>query len=341
MGAADNTHNIQLTSSNPVYYQAKAPVVLLLSIFTLGIYAYWWHYQNWRLIKRQANLDVIPFIRTYFYSFFCYSLFDRIADTVSTVQLRGGFALRLLAVLTVLCSLLTPFVGKLPIQWFDAFFICIYVIRIVGLAYVQLKVNQIHAFLQANNRIPAHAVHDKLLPKNCGIKSPPLTYFKRPLAAHVVWAYGQFRLIELVLVVGILGMVSMMGLELMPKYLDTARLGEPLYMARDLEYQMMIDAASTGRWPSQESLDYTLGKNSTDMVAFEKVSDGGIQIKLHSKSPALDNRSMAFNVSTLDSGKGFIFHSWQCGDATAPSGYQVATAFVTDVPSFNSHTICR
>lgn len=338
---AYKTHNNQPASPNPVYYQAKVPVVLLLSIFTLGMYAYWWHYQNWRLIKRQANLDVIPFIRAYFYSFFCYSLFDRIAGTVSTVQLRGSFALRLLAVLTALCSLLTPFAGKLPIPWFDTFFTCIYVIRIVGLAYVQFKVNQIHAYLAANNRIPAQAVHDKLLPKNCDIKSPPLANFKRPLAAQVNWAYGQFRLVELVLVVGILGMVSMVGLELIPMYIDTARLGEPVYMARDLEYQMMIDAASTGRWPSQESLDYTLDKNTTNMVAFENVSDGGIQIKLHSKSPALDNRSMAFNVSTLNSGKGFIFHSWQCGDAIAPSGYKVATAFVTDVPRFNSHTICR
>ena len=51
---------------------------VVLSLCTLGLYDFYWAYQNWRRIKEQGTEDLSPFWRAFWAPFWCFNLFGRI-----------------------------------------------------------------------------------------------------------------------------------------------------------------------------------------------------------------------------------------------------------------------
>jgi Domain of unknown function (DUF4234) len=66
--------------AEPLFFPVSAVKLVVLSIFTLGIYEFYWFYKNWGLIRKRGNSDISPFWRTFFGYFFCYALFAQVRD---------------------------------------------------------------------------------------------------------------------------------------------------------------------------------------------------------------------------------------------------------------------
>jgi hypothetical protein len=47
------------------------------SVASLGLYELYWSYKSWKFFKEKDNLDISPFWRTFFITFFIWSLFNR------------------------------------------------------------------------------------------------------------------------------------------------------------------------------------------------------------------------------------------------------------------------
>ena len=62
-----------------------------MSTATLGLYEFYWFYQNWKLVKLRTGRDILPFWRTVFALFFCDSLFKDVARTAEAHRVPPAF----------------------------------------------------------------------------------------------------------------------------------------------------------------------------------------------------------------------------------------------------------
>jgi hypothetical protein len=67
-----------VTGSKYLYIPVSRLVIM--SMFTLGLYEAYWIYKNWRYIKERDKLNIQPFWRGIFGVFFCHSLLKAIHD---------------------------------------------------------------------------------------------------------------------------------------------------------------------------------------------------------------------------------------------------------------------
>lgn len=128
------------TSDKTLYYQVKPLTVLFFVAATWGFYCYWWHYQNWRLIQKNSEATISPFIRAFFHPLFSYSLFDNIAETTKSLKIKGAFLLRFFGVVNVIAVT----------AWFDLaiefipFIGWLFAVSVFDIAFVQIKVVSIN-----------------------------------------------------------------------------------------------------------------------------------------------------------------------------------------------------
>jgi len=64
------------TKSSYHFYVVSKKKLSILFILTLGLYAIYWFYVNWRNQRDYNGASVIPFLRAIFYIFFTHSLFE-------------------------------------------------------------------------------------------------------------------------------------------------------------------------------------------------------------------------------------------------------------------------
>ncbi|MGD2270221.1 MAG: DUF4234 domain-containing protein [Desulfobacterales bacterium] len=65
----------------PPYFSVSKTKLILMSIFTLGLYEIYWFYKNWKQIKISTRQNMRPFWRAVFSIFFCYALFKNVQDS--------------------------------------------------------------------------------------------------------------------------------------------------------------------------------------------------------------------------------------------------------------------
>ncbi len=73
--------------TTPLYFSVSQTKLILMSIFTLGLYEIYWFYKNWNHIKIRTRQKIRPFWRAIFSVFFCYSLFKTVQESVDS---HGG-----------------------------------------------------------------------------------------------------------------------------------------------------------------------------------------------------------------------------------------------------------
>ncbi len=69
------------------YFPVSLVKLLVMSVFTFGLYPYYWFYRNWKLIDTRDEGGRIPALRAFFSLFFCYSLFADIQDTADDLEI--------------------------------------------------------------------------------------------------------------------------------------------------------------------------------------------------------------------------------------------------------------
>ncbi len=65
-------------SEPPIFFPVSIAKLLVLSVCTFGIYEFYWFYKNWKFVKENRGLKIMPFWRTIFSPLFCYSLFEAV-----------------------------------------------------------------------------------------------------------------------------------------------------------------------------------------------------------------------------------------------------------------------
>jgi hypothetical protein len=56
--------------STPIYFPVSITKLVVMSLFTCGLYQILWFYKNWRLIKNREHSDIMPVWRSIFPVFF-------------------------------------------------------------------------------------------------------------------------------------------------------------------------------------------------------------------------------------------------------------------------------
>jgi len=79
MRTFDRAQSIATTLETP-FFAVSLVKLVVLSLCTLGVYQWYWFYQNWRLIKDWERLHISPFWRTFWGYFFCHACFTRIRE---------------------------------------------------------------------------------------------------------------------------------------------------------------------------------------------------------------------------------------------------------------------
>lgn len=87
---------------------------IILSIFSLGLYPFWWTYKAWRFLKEEDDLDIVPAARTLFNYIFISSLFKRILAFAQ----RRGYSKTFYPALLHLAYVMIILLGYLPEPYF-------------------------------------------------------------------------------------------------------------------------------------------------------------------------------------------------------------------------------
>ncbi|HEX6747783.1 MAG TPA: DUF4234 domain-containing protein [Longimicrobium sp.] len=98
--------------------------LVLLSIFTLGLYELYWFYRNWKRVRARTGEDISPFWRAFFAPLWAYSMFEEVDRQALAQQMEVGWSSIALGAAYFLLSAawrlpdpwsLITFVGFLPL----------------------------------------------------------------------------------------------------------------------------------------------------------------------------------------------------------------------------------
>jgi hypothetical protein len=113
------------------YFSVSLLKLSVMSLFTLGIYEFYWFYKNWTLIKERENTRISPFRRASFAFFFCYPCFSRIYEQAKTLRLVESSSADILTIGWIM-MLITV---KLPEAfWLLSLFSFIFILPVQSLA---------------------------------------------------------------------------------------------------------------------------------------------------------------------------------------------------------------
>lgn len=96
-----------------MFFPVAVKKFVVLSIFTFGVYQFYWFYKNWRLVRERERTDISPFWRTFFAYFFCYALFKRVRDQQHLAPNSKPFSAGALAIGWIVLNLL----WDIPVPW--------------------------------------------------------------------------------------------------------------------------------------------------------------------------------------------------------------------------------
>jgi hypothetical protein len=109
-------------SKNPApFFAVSTTKFTVMSVFTFGIYEFYWFYWNWKLIRDRENSDISPFWRTVFAYFYCYPCFARVNGFAATKSIAASVPAGLLAAGWIVASLLWNLPGPFQIIGMFAF----------------------------------------------------------------------------------------------------------------------------------------------------------------------------------------------------------------------------
>ncbi|MES2961908.1 MAG: hypothetical protein V4694_05935 [Pseudomonadota bacterium] len=95
-----------------LYYSISCKRFLVFSVITLGFFNIYWFYKHWKSIKNSENSEIIPFLRTLFLVFSCYSLFKKIFKTAKDAGYKSFLPPILISIIYIALVIFSNFIIK-------------------------------------------------------------------------------------------------------------------------------------------------------------------------------------------------------------------------------------
>jgi len=132
---------------NP-YFTVSTYKLSVMYIMTLGLYAVYWFYKNWKLQQPHVEKNIWPVWRGVFSIFFAHSLLERVRITAESKSIATNYSHSLMATVFVSLVVLGNIVGMFDQnEEFGIFSIISFTLSMVALyplRVVQQTVNQIN-----------------------------------------------------------------------------------------------------------------------------------------------------------------------------------------------------
>lgn len=137
------------TDSAQLFFPSSQKKLIILFIATLGLYSVYWFYKNWQIHQNVMDDKVIPALRGFFYIFFTYSLFKRVADTADRKNISTPWGAGWLATVFILLTIVSNILDRISARTdgfgaLDIASILILFVLIIPLYMVQDTINQIN-----------------------------------------------------------------------------------------------------------------------------------------------------------------------------------------------------
>jgi hypothetical protein len=88
------------------YFPVSLTKLVVMSIFTLGLYQPYWLFSQWCYVRENENADISVILRLFLPWIYCYPLFRKIRSTADEQKISPSFAAGPLAVGLVILALL-------------------------------------------------------------------------------------------------------------------------------------------------------------------------------------------------------------------------------------------
>ena len=154
------------------------------------------------------------------------------------------------------------------------------------------------------------------------------------------WPYSGLLLLELSLVTLFLGVLMSTAVSFVPLYISAARLTEPVSLVRNLQIQLIENAALTGLWETQFD-DFPEYSSGVLIKELQIQPNGDFSVKLSSKSEPLDNQWLGFELFQSAGTNGHKIQSWRCGTQHAETWISSDQRPITTIPSLYTRIVCR
>lgn len=141
------------------------------------------------------------------------------------------------------------------------------------------------------------------------------------------------RIVDMLLSMVIVILAVWACLPLIPRWIDNARLTEPLSVGKEISYHLALDYAFTGQWQAPGHIELP-----SSVASYSVTSDGDVQLTLvegYTGHPV-----DAINWQRFRSGAGgYSMMAWRCGDrylddVTAPAPSYGASPLQQDIAWF-------
>jgi predicted negative regulator of RcsB-dependent stress response len=150
---SDSTRPISIEQNsdgaNIRYFDISLLKLILLSVFTFGIYHLYWFYRNWKAIKVATNQKISPFWRTVFAGLFAWPLFKQILGSAKQHGYDKSYSPGFLGILYFLSVATTNGLSRLPEYHLgvSVAVIIILLVSIIPLIYAQKAISYNNAQL--------------------------------------------------------------------------------------------------------------------------------------------------------------------------------------------------
>ena len=76
--------------AGPAFFAVSKAKLVVMSVFTWGLYQIYWFYKNWQAVEQQEGSGIMPVARAFFSVFFCYALFEKMRTQASAIGVSGN-----------------------------------------------------------------------------------------------------------------------------------------------------------------------------------------------------------------------------------------------------------
>ncbi|MEI7475593.1 MAG: DUF4339 domain-containing protein [bacterium] len=112
---------ITSTGNLLLFVPISAAKLIIMSIFTMGLYQPYWFYKNWQVIKKYEKSDISPYWRTSFYLFFCYDFFKRVKNYSGQVGVNADYNPEVMTILFAMMTIVGSLSTNLILIYFLSF----------------------------------------------------------------------------------------------------------------------------------------------------------------------------------------------------------------------------